>query len=754
MGSLTSSKKLSHFLRCIYFLLVSSVLLATTIHSFAFSTPLLAHRQWVPQRNSPVTAAPAATSISPRVQSLKLSRPSVELQSPSYYDGYDVANTIAPQTKHLKESLLFFLRFAANYFSQNKIVPRPTGKRRAMWRKLNEQRKNIMSLAGYTPHLIIPSFTSLFFGAWMTSLVPAYVSKCIQCVSTLTASKSQLLEAVVGLALTSTLAAFLTGMRGSLFWIGGCRCNYNVRVKLHRSLLLQEAAFFDTNETGYLLSRLNSDVNKIGQVISYHVNVVMRQFAQFLFGSYYLIRISPKLSAWAFAGIGVVAWLSAVYGDFARDLAETVQNTFAEGTTVAETSFSMSKTVRAFNGAEIESQKYESGQSKALELEEVQAWAYGAHKFLSDTLQTILQAGLLLGCWSMGKAGGLPAAQLTTFMFYSSFVLESSNEVGDEWAKIQQAVGASSSVFDLIRRAPLIRDPPLSLQKRKASKVSQDGAAPVVTDSTSPVIAMKNVTLQYASMERPALSKVDLEVYPGDRVALVGSSGGGKSSMLRTMMRFYDPSCGSVFVCGEDLRDLTRAETASRVAVVEQEPQVFPLSVLENVLYGVEKDDMNPETGVPVYSESYRQAATESLALAGLPVDDEKGLGLSLETRIGEGGRSLSGGQRQRVAIARALVRHPEVLLLDEPTAALDTENEKRVLEALRTSMVNTKSMVMVTHRLGVIRALGVNRVIVMDEGVIVEDGHPEELMHKEDSPYAALAREQGITAKAVSAKR
>ena len=118
----------------------------------------------------------------------------------------------------------------------------------------------------------------------------------------------------------------------------GCRANYNVRVKLHRSLLLQEAAFFDMNETGYLLSRLNSDVNKIGQVISYHVNVVLRQFAQFIFGSIYLLKISRKLSMWTFAGIFLVAWLSAVYGDFARDLAEEVQDTFADATAVAETS--------------------------------------------------------------------------------------------------------------------------------------------------------------------------------------------------------------------------------------------------------------------------------------------------------------------------------------------------------------------------------------------------------------------------------
>lgn len=532
--------------------------------------------------------------------------------------------------------------------------------------------------------------------------------------------------------------------------MAGCRANYNVRVKLHRSLLLQEAAFFDSTETGYLLSRLNSDVNKIGQVISYHVNVVLRQFAQFIFGLIYLIKISPSLSMWAFGGILLVAWLSAVYGDFARDLAEKVQDTFAEGTAVAETSFSMSETVRAFDGIETESHKYEGAQNKALELEEVQAWAYGTHKFLSDSLQTILQVGLLLACWSVGKAGGLPAGQLTTFMFYTNFVLESSNEVGDQWAKIQQAVGASTSVFEMIKRVPAIRDPPKQFVK-KPLKIAEEPLKEVNGDKGAklPIITMKNVKVEYDAMERPALSNINVNIYPGDRVALVGRSGSGKSSMLRSLMRFYDPSEGSIKLCDEDLRDLTRAETAEKIAVVEQEPHVFPMSLMDNVLYGVKKDAKDPETGLPVYSEEYRDAVSKSLQLAGLSVEAGNELGLDLDTRIGEGGRSLSGGQRQRVAIARALIRSPEVLLLDEPTAALDSESEKVVVASLQRAMKQTKSMVMVTHRLGVVRALDVNRVIVLDGGSIVEDGHPEELLRNDKSLYAALAREQGIVAKA-----
>lgn len=179
-------------------------------------------------------------------------------------------------------------------------------------------------------------------------------------------------QSVSSLFLISTAAALFTGLRGSLFWMAGSRANYNVRVKLHRNLLLQEAAFFDMNETGYLLSRLNNDVNKIGQVISYHVNVVCRQLAQCLFGSIYMIKISPLLSLYTLVGIGFVAVISAIYGDFNRELSQRVQDKFADATAVAETSLSMSETVRSFDGVSIESDKYEIAQSNALELEEVQ----------------------------------------------------------------------------------------------------------------------------------------------------------------------------------------------------------------------------------------------------------------------------------------------------------------------------------------------------------------------------------------------
>ena len=603
---------------------------------------------------------------------------------------------------------------------------------------LNESRKALIKLVGYDSSLLIPSFGFLLLGALMTSVIPHYYSQCLTfLVAAESTSRETVVKSLCGLAIANVLAAVFTGMRGALFWTAGSRGNYNVRVKLLNNLLLQETAFFDSTDTGTLLSRLNNDVNKIGMVISFQINVLLRQFAQFVFGAVYLVKISRSLSLYAFGGIGLVAIVSALYGRFARGLAERVQDTFARASAVAETSFSMSETVRAFDGVPYEVAKYEDAQGRALELEETQAWAYGVHKFVSDTIEALLQCGLIFACWKAGRSGGLPVAQLTPFMFYVNFVLESSNEVGDQWAKIQSAIGASSNVFDLIRRVPAIRDP------IKEDTIEKRSYLP-----DTPVVSTENMSVTYGQMDAPALDGIALNVLPGDRVAIVGRSGSGKSSLLRTALRFYDPSSGSISFDGTDMKDMPRKEIAKQISVVEQEPHLFPMSLMENVLYGIEMDSFDQDTGEMCYGTEWREAVANSLEIAGLPVtgNSKNDLGLDLDSMVGEGYRSLSGGQRQRVAIARALIRQPSLLLLDEPTAALDSKSEKIVVKALLNALKKTKSMLMVTHRLGVIRSLSVNKVIVLERGKIAEMGHPEDLL-RTGGIYSQMAQEQGITA-------
>jgi ABC-type multidrug transport system fused ATPase/permease subunit len=261
------------------------------------------------------------------------------------------------------------------------------------------------------------------------------------------------------------------------------------------------------------------------------------------------------------------------------------------------------------------------------------------------------------------------------------------------------------------------------------------------------------VTLQYDAMDHPALRDINVNFYPGDRVAIVGRSGSGKSSLLRTLLRFYDPTVGLVAYRGTPLTALSRRELSSVLTMVPQEPSLFPLSLLDNILYGIDKDDLANDTYSPVWQDRARVALAEAgLSIAEIPLD----------SRIGDGGRTLSGGQRQRVAIARALVRQKKpssstsssaaaaeeaILILDEPTAALDSATEQQVIGTLRDLMGQHADLcvIMVTHRLNIIQALGVNRVLVMDQGQIVESGRPDDLLANPNGIYNRLAVEQGI---------
>jgi len=196
----------------------------------------------------------------------------------------------------------------------------------------------------------------------------------------------------------------------------------------------------------------------------------------------------------------------------------------------------------------------------------------------------------------------------------------------------------------LIGRSPTIRDP-----IQDTSIVEANGK--VATEQTAinqidPLIQFSRVSVTYGAMNVPALNEINLDINVGDRVSIVGRSGSGKSSLLRTVLRFYDPSSGVCKVEGRSLTDLSRQEIASKIAIVEQEPHLFPTSLMENVLYGIPKDSFDSDSGEAIYDSQRRNNVSEALALAGLPVHDNQ-LSLDLDTRVGDGGRTLSGGQRQ-----------------------------------------------------------------------------------------------------------
>ncbi len=299
--------------------LIVSLAVLSDVHSFSHPSRVLHH--------------------SPRSQAFNRQYVLLPSTSMDEYSAFELEyynpNEIHPKTKSLRRSAIFFgetvlqmiseSRSKRKYRKLKKNLEKAKGKKEQIsWRdrlrELDEQRRNLVTLADYTASIVVPSFSFLILGAFMMSVIPHFEARCVSLVATMDPSKPKLIKALMGLGISTTLCAYFTGMRGTLFWIAGTRVNYNVRVKLHRNLLLQEAAFYDSNETGYLLSRLNNDVNKIGNVVSYHVNVVFRQLAQFIFGSIYLLKIAPRLALYAFGGIALVGWISMIYGKFNRYL--------------------------------------------------------------------------------------------------------------------------------------------------------------------------------------------------------------------------------------------------------------------------------------------------------------------------------------------------------------------------------------------------------------------------------------------------
>jgi ATP-binding cassette subfamily B protein len=296
---------------------------------------------------------------------------------------------------------------------------------------------------------------------------------------------------------------------------------------------------------------------------------------------------------------------------------------------------------------------------------------------------------------------------LFQFAILSVMAASSVGQLGETWGDVQKAAGAMERIGELLDARPGVAAPPTPKPLPKPARGE---------------VALQDVTFAYPGRpDLPALRAFNLQVSPGERVALVGPSGAGKSTVFRLLLRFYDPQAGRVLVDGVDVREADPAAVRARMALVAQDSPLFSGTAAENVRFG--RDDAD-EAAV----RAAVQAAQAEGFLAALPQ--------GLDTAVGERARSLSGGQRQRLAIARALIREAPVLLLDEATSALDAENERLVQKALDEAMQGRTTLV-IAHRLATV--LKADRIVVMDEGRLVEQGTHHDLVRK-GGLYSRLA--------------
>ncbi|XXY51627.1 ABC transporter transmembrane domain-containing protein [Sorangium sp. So ce269] len=508
------------------------------------------------------------------------------------------------------------------------------------------------------------------------------------------------------------LQAVAVALRYVLFTTAGERVVARLRASLFDHVLQQEMAFFDDRRTGELTSRLASDTTVVQNAVSVHISMALRLAVSVVGGLGFLLYTSPRLTLLMLSVIPPVLLGAVIYGRKVRKLSRAVQDSLARSGEIAEEALSGIRTVRAFAAEKQELARYAGQVTESFERARARVRASGAFSGVV-TFAGYAATGLVL--WYGGRlvvAGRLTIGELTAFLVYTLLVAFSLAGLSDLWAELMRALGAAERVFELLDRAPAM---PLS-----------GGVEPAAVQGR---LELERVGFSYpARKDVPVLKGIDLSVRPGEVIALVGSSGAGKSTIASLLMRLYDPDEGRILLDGHDLRALSPSWLRRQIGIVAQEPILFATSVADNIRYG---------------RASASDEEVEAAARAANAHDFILRFPEGYRTLVGERGVQLSGGQKQRVAIARAVLKAPRLLVLDEATSALDTESEHLVKAALDTLMKGRTTLI-IAHRLSTV--MGADRVLVMDGGRIVQSGAHAALV-AQDGLYRRLVERQFVSA-------
>ena len=524
-------------------------------------------------------------------------------------------------------------------------------------------------------------------------------------------SIADLTRTMLGLGAVVAFLALATAFRFYFVTKLGERVVADLRKTIYDHILTLDQVFFLKTRTGEVLSRMTTDLTIVENMVGTSVSVALRNSLMFVGALVLLMIITPRYTLLVLGLIPLILLPMFYFGRRVRSRSVRAQDRFAEAVGYAGESLDSLETVQAF-GREI-SVAGRFGQ--AVEL----AFATSLSRIRARSFMTALV--IMLGFSGMGIVLFLAAKDafvlhtitqgtFIQFVFLAVMAVSSIGQIGEVMGDVQKASGAMERIEELLAAKPDIAAP----------------AHPVpMPEPARGEIAFEHVTFAYPGRpDLPALRDFSLRVRSGERVALVGPSGAGKSTVLRLLLRFYDPQDGAVLIDGIDLTATVPAEARARIALVGQDAPLFSGSAYENLRFGRE----NATVG------EMRAAADAAQASGFLDALPE-----GFDTPIGERAKTLSGGQRQRLAIARALVRDAPILLLDEATSALDAENERLVQRALEKAMVGRTTLV-IAHRLATV--LKADRIIVMDDGHVVEEGVHADLVAK-GGLYARLAQLQ-----------
>jgi ATP-binding cassette subfamily B protein len=457
------------------------------------------------------------------------------------------------------------------------------------------------------------------------------------------------------------------------------------------------SAFFDQAKTGEMVSRLTADTTQIKSAVGASVSIALRNVVLFVGAAAMMVITSPRLSAFVLGAIPLIVLPLVAFGRSVRRRSRIAQDTLAEASAYAAELIGATRILQAFTNERLAQSRF----AAAVERAYVTARdSTRARAFLTAFAIFLVFASVIVVLWVGAQdvlAGTMTAGRLGQFLLYAVLAASALGELSQVWGEIAQASGAAERLFEILSTKPAVLPPvrplPMPLPARGE-------------------VAFEDVHFTYPTrQDAPVLEGVSFRVRPSEKVAIVGPTGAGKSTIFHLLLRFYDPVSGVVTLDGVRLADADPVELRRRIALVPQDAVIFAASVRDNIRFG------RPEAS---------DAEVERAAELALASEFVQRMPMGYDTQVGERGVTLSGGQRQRIAIARAILRDAPLLLLDEATSSLDAESETLVQAALERLMQQRTTLV-IAHRLATV--LSCDRILVMERGRIVEEGTHESLV-------------------------